>query len=154
MGGFELYVKPSLIFHHIDLSVYRTQLMKESHNQLLQLCSSIDKDFLDLQIPPTKPTKRKKGKFVPPSLSPVSDGHHQVPGESTTSLGSTARNESYPAQPQLQLLPYHKINVPNRQRFDGVDMIVDCVIVWYLTYIDDTLVWVVSFLVSFSRLSY
>ena len=128
MGGFEHYARPSLIFHHIDLSVHRTQLMKESHDQLLQLCSSIDKDFLDLQVQPTKPTKRKKGKFVPPFQSPVPDGHRQVPGESTTSLGSTARNGSYPARAQLQSLPYHKMNVQNRQRFDDeVDLIVNYV---------------------------
>jgi len=35
--------------------------MKESHDQLLQLCSSIDKDFLDIQVPSTKLAKRKKG---------------------------------------------------------------------------------------------
>ena len=128
MGGFEPYTGPSLIFHHTDLSVHRTQLMKESHNQLLQLCSSADKNFLDLQVPPTKPTKRKKGKFPPPSRSPVSDGHHQVPGESTTSLGSTARNGSYPAQAQPQILPYHEMNVQNRQRFDDeVDLVVNYV---------------------------
>ncbi|KAF9650168.1 hypothetical protein BDM02DRAFT_3165435 [Thelephora ganbajun] len=44
-----------------DLSVHRTRLMKESHDQLLQMCSSIDKDFLSIQVPPTKLEKRKKG---------------------------------------------------------------------------------------------
>ena len=59
----------SLISYHIDLSVHRTRLMKESHDQLLQLCSFIDKDFLNLQVPPTKPTKRK-GSFAPPPSRP------------------------------------------------------------------------------------
>ena len=110
----------------IDLSVHRTRLMKESHDQLLQLCSSADKDFLDLQVPPTKPTKRKKGNFIPPPWPPVSDGHPQVPGESTTSPGSTARNGSYLAQARFQLLPHHKMNLQNRPRFDDeADLIVN-----------------------------
>ncbi|KAF9790366.1 hypothetical protein BJ322DRAFT_1017093 [Thelephora terrestris] len=47
-----------------DLSVHRTRLMKESHDQLLQLCSSADKDFLKIQIP-MKALKRKgtRGKY-------------------------------------------------------------------------------------------
>ena len=53
----------ALIFRQIDLSVHRTRLMKESHDQLLQLCSSVDKDFLNLQVPPSKLAKRKKGDF-------------------------------------------------------------------------------------------
>ena len=33
--------------------------MKESHDQLLQMCSPVDKDFLRIQIPPVKGVKRK-----------------------------------------------------------------------------------------------
>ena len=51
-------------FHHVDLSVHRTRLMKESHDHLLQLCSPIDKDFLNIQVPPAKPAKRKQGNFT------------------------------------------------------------------------------------------
>ena len=53
----------ALISRQIDLSVHRTRLMKESHDQLLQLCSSVDKDFLNLQLPPSKLAKRQKGDF-------------------------------------------------------------------------------------------
>lgn len=60
------YTRSFLIFHHTDLSVHRTRLMKESHDRLLHLCSSIDRDFLDIQVPPTKLAKRKKGTFAPP----------------------------------------------------------------------------------------
>jgi len=110
-------------FHHIDLSVHRTRLMKESHDQLLQLCSPIDKDFLTIQVPATK---RKKGKTLIPSRALVSDWHPQVPGESITSPGSTARKGSYPAQALLQLLPHHKMNVQNHQMFvDEADSIVN-----------------------------
>jgi len=89
--------------------------MKESHDQLLQLCSPTDKDFLNIQVPPTK---RKKGNTFSPSRALVSDWHRQVPGESITSPGSTARKGSYPAQAWLKLLPHHKMNVQNHQRFD------------------------------------
>lgn len=50
----------------------------------------------------------------------------QVPEGSIISLGSTVRNGSYPVQPQPQQLPDHKMNVHNRQKFDGeVDSIVN-----------------------------
>ena len=49
-----------------DLSVHRTRLMKESHDRLLHLCSSVDRGFLDIQVPPTKMAKRKKGTSPPP----------------------------------------------------------------------------------------
>lgn len=52
-------VESSLIFHRVDLSVHRTRLIKESHDQLLQLCSSIGQDLMSIQVPPTKPAKRK-----------------------------------------------------------------------------------------------
>lgn len=54
---------PLLSFLRIDLSVHRTRLMKESHDQLLQFCSSIDKDFLNMHVPPAVLPKRKKGDF-------------------------------------------------------------------------------------------
>jgi len=98
--------------------------MKESHDHLLQLCSSIDKGFLDIQVPPTKPVKRKKGNFVSHSRPLVSDRYHQVLGGSITSPGSTVRKESYSTQAQFQLLPHHKMNVQDHQRFDEVGSIV------------------------------
>jgi hypothetical protein len=127
VGGFRNpYTRLSLTFHHTDLSVHRTRLMKESHDHLLQLCSSIDKDFLNIQVSPTKPAKRRKGDSASHSRSLVSDRYHQVPGGSITSPGSTVRKESYPAQAQLPLLPRHKMNVQNRRRFDNeVDAIVN-----------------------------
>jgi len=79
-GSGNPYTKVSLIFHRTDLSFHRTRLMKESHDRLLQLCSPIDKDFLNLQVPPTNPTKRKKGDFASHSQLPISDRYHQVPG--------------------------------------------------------------------------
>jgi len=48
-----------------DLAVHRTRLMKESHDQLLQSCSPIDRDFLRMHVPSTemKLTKRVRGKY-------------------------------------------------------------------------------------------
>lgn len=78
------YIRLSFIFRCIDLSVHRTRLMKESHDHLLQLCSSSDKDFLNIQVPPTKLTKRKKGNLPSHSQPLVSDRYHQVLGGNTT----------------------------------------------------------------------
>lgn len=129
-----------LIFRCIELSVHRTQLMKESHDHLLQLCSPSDENFLNIEVPPTKLAKRKKGNLPPHSRPLVSDRYHQVLGGSTTSPGSTVRKGSHPAQAQLRPLPHHETNVQNHQGFDD-EAGFDCklwIIVWYTRYINDT----------------
>ena len=40
--------------------------MKESHDHLLRLCSPLDENFLNIEVPPRKIAKRKKGNLPLP----------------------------------------------------------------------------------------
>lgn len=75
-----------------DLSVHRTRLMKESHDQLLDLCSSVDRDFLNIRVPPTNPQKRKgtRGKY---NLTGKYSKKRKLPDMAAVPATSGIRNE-------------------------------------------------------------